>query len=136
MADDPRYISVRAGDTKVYLDDLTDTVSGLPIDDADLTDPDWTATCQVRLNYATTSPVVAEFACETTGPAQVTRSLFEDQSLLLDTVAFKDTDTKKVKSRLVYWDAQLRKEDGLATGEPYVITYLSGTIEILGQVSR
>jgi hypothetical protein len=133
---DPTQLSFRAGDTKVYVDDLTDTLTGDAIDEADLTDPDWTATCQIRLNYAVTSPVVAEFNCETTGAAQVTRTLFEDQSLLLDSVPFKDTDTKKLKPRRVYWDAQLRKEDGLAAGEPYVLTYLSGWIDILGQVSR
>ena len=49
MADDPRFIEIRAGDTKVYTDVATDTVSGDPIT-ADLLADGWVATCQIRVN--------------------------------------------------------------------------------------
>lgn len=136
MAADPTKPEIRAGDTKVYDDVLTDTVSGDPIDAADLTDGTWEVSCQIRANYATTSPVVAEFTCEATGPATIRRMLTEVESLKLDAVAFDPKDTAKTATRKVYWDAQIRKTDGLDAGQPYVLTYLSGSIKILGQVSR
>ena len=135
MADDPRFIEIRAGDTKVYTDVATDTVSGDPIT-ADLLADGWVATCQIRVNYDPTSTVLAEFDCQITDAQTIRRTLFEDQSLLLDGAEFAAEDVAKVGKRKVYWDAQLRLPDGLAVGEDYVVTYLSGTITILGQVSR
>jgi hypothetical protein len=125
-------LEIRAGDTKVYTDTITDTVTGDPIT-ADLEAGGWEAICQIRVDYAVTSAVVAEFSCEITGPNEVTRTLYEVESLALDEVAFTGAATGK---RKVYWDAQLRLPDGLAAGQDYVITYQSGTIDILGQVSR
>lgn len=125
-------LSIRAGDTKQYVDTLTDTTTGDPVD-ADLTDGDWSATCQIRLDYATTSEVIAAFEAEITGVNEVTRTLFESESTALDDVPFVNGPTTK---RTVYWDAQLRQADGLSAGEDYVVTYRSGTIDILGQVSR
>lgn len=125
-------VPVRAGDTKQYVDTLTDTATGEPIT-ADLTDG-WEALCQIRANYATTSAVVASFTADITAANEVTRTLYEDQSTLLDAVPF--VDAPSIGKRTVYWDAQLRLPDGLGAGKDYVVTYRSGKIEILGQVSR
>lgn len=125
-------LNIRPGDTKRYIDTLTDTATGVPVD-ADLTDGTWSAICQVRLDYAPTSDVVSEFDCDITDVNEVTRTLFEDQSTALDDVPFEAEATVKRKA---YWDAQLRQTDGLAAGQDYVVTYRSGIINILGQVSR
>lgn len=133
MAGSPTEIDIRPGDTKSYVDVFTDTETGEPID-ADLSDGTWEATCQIRKDYNPTSPLIAEFDCEITGPNTILRTLTEEQSLQLDDVPF--TSTSVTRKRKVYWDAQLRKEDGLGAGSDYVLTYLSGVILLPGQVTR
>ena len=133
MADET--VEIRAGDTVVFVDTLTDTATGSAIS-ADLTDGTWTVACQVRARRAKTDPVLAQFTCEITGANTVKRSLYEAESLKLDDVPFPANDTAKKGKRTVYWDAEIRKTDGLAAGEDYVLTYESGVIKILGQVSR
>lgn len=133
MADTPEKITIRPGDTKIYTDTFTDTETGLPIS-ADLTDGTWEATSQIRRYLDPASAVVATFDCEITSANSVKRTLTEDQSSNLDDVPF--TASPATGKRKVYWDAQLRKTDGIAAGEDYVFTYLSGVVTIPGQVTR